>query len=421
MKKFVFVLYLFIFIASTASATIYKWTDKRGVLNFTDDPGDIPAEYRSIVEEVTLSQTRTFPVSDETANRTRSPGIGQVLIREGDFAVELAQALKMGRVNDETEAESILTTMGIAPRNGWIADYPMTPDIVGELQGAIEQAADSGKLAIRKEEAIRALKDLSAREGLPLETEDQNEVSEAEPSQDYGDYPNPTVVNNYYYEEGPPVVTYYLPPPVYVYLYAWVPYPFRCSGHRFRGFFVLRDFSKNVFVHHRQRRITNHVTDPRTRKVHSIDPVKRAGGEFRHETAAESREKGIASPSDNRRAASILKKSMNRTSVRRSTPSEGNSLPEKEFTSARQPSRSVPSISPPGMEPPTHHQLETGPRRAMAPYPKEDRRPVHQERNRNDIEERPRRQSISNPTPSAPSPRASREFPERGLAGLGGR
>ena len=65
------------------------------------------------------------------------PPIEQQLVREGEFAVRLASTLGVSAAADEVEAESRLGEVGITPRNGWIADYPVTPDIVGELQKAV--------------------------------------------------------------------------------------------------------------------------------------------------------------------------------------------------------------------------------------------------------------------------------------------
>jgi len=69
----------------------------------------------------------------------------QQLVREGAFAVRLLSSLSSMKTKDESAAESILGDMGIAPHNGWIADYPITPDIVGELQNALTKAAESGR------------------------------------------------------------------------------------------------------------------------------------------------------------------------------------------------------------------------------------------------------------------------------------
>jgi hypothetical protein len=76
--------------------------------------------------------------------------------------MELAEVLKIGEVESEAEAESKLASLGIAPKNGWIADYPLTPNIIGELRNAVAEASDSGKIAMNREEAIRAFQDLIA-------------------------------------------------------------------------------------------------------------------------------------------------------------------------------------------------------------------------------------------------------------------
>src|SRR4030067_3210816 len=73
---------------------------------------------------------------------TGSPPVAQPLVPEGDFALKLVPTLKLGTPNSEAQAEDMLTSAGITPKNGWIADYPVTPIIIGEVQASI--AADSG-------------------------------------------------------------------------------------------------------------------------------------------------------------------------------------------------------------------------------------------------------------------------------------
>jgi hypothetical protein len=85
------------------------------------------------------------------------------------------------------------------------------------------------------------------------------------------------VINNYYYREGPPVVTYYAPPPDYLYLYAWVPYPFWYSRFFFSGFFILHDFQKVSIINKRVLVVSNHVFHRDHRRFYKIDPVKRRG------------------------------------------------------------------------------------------------------------------------------------------------
>ena len=138
------------------------------------------------------------------------PPVEQSLVREGSLAMNLAEALEISDVKSEAEAESRLAQIGIAPRNGWIADYPVTRDIIGDLEKAIGVAADSGKLAMKKEEAIKAFHSLIA--------DIQSQSTRVE---------SPS-------EQQPPPEPYYYPYPYYPYYYPYAypyfyfrPYPFR--------------------------------------------------------------------------------------------------------------------------------------------------------------------------------------------------
>jgi uncharacterized protein YfcZ (UPF0381/DUF406 family) len=50
MRKFLILLILLAFVVPANAATIYKWVDKEGVVNFTDDYNNIPSSYRDRVE-----------------------------------------------------------------------------------------------------------------------------------------------------------------------------------------------------------------------------------------------------------------------------------------------------------------------------------------------------------------------------------
>ncbi|MGB7572436.1 MAG: DUF4124 domain-containing protein [Thermodesulfobacteriota bacterium] len=193
MKKLLFILFLFIF-ASSASATIYRWVDEKGVVSFTDDVSKVPPDYRNKVEKVDIPEKGASSSSQAPAGKasvsaqpaeagTQAPPIAQTMIREGEFAVKLAESLKMGQPKSEAEAETMLTSVGIAPKNGWIADYPVTPDIIGELQNAIGSAVDSGKLGIKKEAAVKAFQDLSTQQGLPVKVNERQNPIELTPGE----------------------------------------------------------------------------------------------------------------------------------------------------------------------------------------------------------------------------------------------
>lgn len=205
------------------------------------------------------------------------PPIEQELVREGSFAVKLASELGIASTEDEAEAESRLAEAGIAPGNGWIADYPVTPDIVSELREAVNSASDTPKLPMGQKEAQMKFDAVVAGFNLhtmPYSGEKKYRGAPAGAQ----NYPDPEAIEGYYDEEGPPVVTYYVPPPAYYYLYSWVPYPFWWFGFWFPGFFILNDFHRIVVVNNNVVFISNHFNDFRTHRVFRIDPVSRFRG-----------------------------------------------------------------------------------------------------------------------------------------------
>jgi hypothetical protein len=271
MKKLLFALLILIF-ASPASATVYKWVDQRGVVNFADDYSKVPSNYRNKAKELNLSK-----MEPSTPSQAQAPPIAQTLTREGDFAVKLVEALKIGQAKNEAEAESMLASAGIAPKNGWIADYPMTPDIIAELENAVAEAADAKRLSMAKNEALKALRTTAVEFELPIIAEIPEGYTESPPPET-PQYTEPSVIENYYYAEGPPVITYYPPPWDYYYMYAWVTTPFWCSGFYFPGFFILHDFHRVFHRHGHVGIISNHIRDHRTGRFYAIDPVKRHAG-----------------------------------------------------------------------------------------------------------------------------------------------
>ena len=104
--------------------------------------------------------------------RGGTPPVEQVLVPEGVFAIQLMEALKMGSTQDEAQAESQLSTIGVEPKNGWIAGYPMTPPAMVEIEKSVASAAESGKLKnMSKEEALKAVGDLKTKLGLNINPE----------------------------------------------------------------------------------------------------------------------------------------------------------------------------------------------------------------------------------------------------------
>ncbi len=186
------------------------------------------------------------------------PQIAQPLVREGTLAVTLTGVLELGQTTSEVDAESLLSAAGIAPRNGWVAYYPVTPDIAAELRSAVNDAASAGSLSMGTDAALQAYDGVMNQYNLSVKADTSGESAGG---QSAPGYPDTAEVNNYYYDYGPPVVTYYAPPVDYVYLYTWVPYPFWWWDVWFPGFFVLADFDVPIFVSGHACFVTNHFFD----------------------------------------------------------------------------------------------------------------------------------------------------------------
>ncbi len=233
-----------------------------------------------------------FPVSVSAATDTSSkaPPVAQKIVREGDFAFSLATRLKLGNPKNEAEAEGLLVHAGIAPKNGWISDYPVTPEVMVQVQTSVKTSARAGRIRMKVADADKVVVGLGTELGIAV-------AAGAPPKSETAYAPPEGDVDVYYEDEGPPVVTYYAPPPDYYYLYDWEPWPFWWAGFWFPGFFVLADFdfvvvvnspgvvvvggnrvilSDDVVVHRSSSlTVTNHVMDPKTKTTVKLAPSGR--------------------------------------------------------------------------------------------------------------------------------------------------
>jgi hypothetical protein len=69
MKKLLIPLILLVFTSAAYAATTYKWMDKEGVVNYTDDYNKIPFEYRDQVEK----EVREDAPKAEPPNSSQTP------------------------------------------------------------------------------------------------------------------------------------------------------------------------------------------------------------------------------------------------------------------------------------------------------------------------------------------------------------
>ncbi len=209
------------------------------------------------------------PSSPETGD---SPPVAQVLVREGDFAIKLAETLGLGTTTAEAQAEDLLTNAGVTPLNGWLSDYPVTPQIIGQLEEAISRSASEGKLLISSDSAVKGLHAVAAQFDLPTPVQQGQASAKGSPPPATESRHDQEVINTYYYDNGPPIITYYPPPYGYVYLYDWVPYPVWWYGYWFPGFYICHDFTTVVVHHNHHSMVSNHFRDIHTGRAGWVDP-----------------------------------------------------------------------------------------------------------------------------------------------------
>lgn len=224
-----------------------------------DEYGNLEARYKELAASFALARQKAGAKS--VGAPSEPPPVEQPIVREGEFAMELAIAFNLISNQDEMAGESSLSSIHIMPRNGWISDYPMTPDIIAEIRESVAAAASSGDLQLSEADAVSLVDNVSIATNLPVKA-DYDPGSEPGQSADATapaapEYLQPSDIEDYYDDSKPPVVTYYPPPQEYVSLYTWVPSPFWWEGFRFGGYFILVDFDRR----HRHHPVTNHIKD----------------------------------------------------------------------------------------------------------------------------------------------------------------
>jgi len=180
-------------------------------------------------------------MSQPDQKSTEAPQKEQALVREGRFAIRLASALKLLTTDDETEAMRELSWFKVEPRGGWIADHPVTPEILRELRRDVARAAEADRFFLSMDQALGQFDQVVSDFGLSF---DYHQA----PSADRYEADNTR----------PPSAQYHDPPPAYWDLYPWYPYPFAWSNWYFPGFFFMYDYHytphRRHHPHHRPPR-----------------------------------------------------------------------------------------------------------------------------------------------------------------------
>ena len=121
-----------------------------------------------------LCQAEDAGAPPATVPGINSPPIDQALVPEGVFATQLAEALKLGSISDGAKAEELLSGIGIEPKNGWIAEYPVTPSVLGDIEDGVSKASDEGKITLKRKDALKLVGDVKSELGLDVDPGPKN-------------------------------------------------------------------------------------------------------------------------------------------------------------------------------------------------------------------------------------------------------
>lgn len=328
----------------------------------------------AVVLHVLAFEVRSEQVSGETDGVLSA--LAPPLVREGDFAVNLAEAFGFGEIPDEDDAGQLLAEFGLSPRNGWMADYPMTPVVLAELREAVIASSESGRLSMTELEALETFDRLALDLGLSVDENAELEPPADGPLPGEAPYAESPEIYDYYTTEGPPVMTYYPPPSYYSSYYDWVPYPFSFSRGYYSGFFILHDFHRtHKFDRHFDRKhkqfgfhngfkrkfISNHHWNMHSGRTETIRPnIAERSDRFGNGRRSKFRDGTIKSDRfqshsrDNRGSESFTFRSANKPGFPRSFNGSGRtdsrthdrrfSRQEREFRDSRLNSRREPSV-----------------------------------------------------------------------------
>lgn len=125
MRKMFMILILLVFISPAYATTAYKWVNKEGVVNYTDDYGNVPPEYRARVSTEIMDETPSVGVPTSTPTtpqkieeaKTDIYGLGEIWWRQK--AHPWKEQLKEATANYETTNMKIIERAEALSRKYW--------------------------------------------------------------------------------------------------------------------------------------------------------------------------------------------------------------------------------------------------------------------------------------------------------------
>jgi len=98
-----------VFLAQISTAQVYKWTDEKGVVHFTDDMLQVPEKYRPKTEKMDLSEEKAEPkVQGESASpKKKEEAYKDRMGRGEEYWKERAEAWKKKLMAAQEKAENL--------------------------------------------------------------------------------------------------------------------------------------------------------------------------------------------------------------------------------------------------------------------------------------------------------------------------
>ena len=145
MKKVLMLLILLVFVSPAYATTAYKWVDKEGVVNYTDDYNSIPPEYQEKVEVEEFISEKSTPLPtpilpSEISPEAKEEGkdrYGMSADYWKDRARPLRQQLKEATANIETVDSQMAEK--VAGLSGRFLSPTQHNILTSQLQGLREQ------------------------------------------------------------------------------------------------------------------------------------------------------------------------------------------------------------------------------------------------------------------------------------------
>jgi len=170
MKRIVFLLVLLVFSSSAYALTIYKWTDKDGGVNFTDDFTKIPPQYR---DKVKTEEREDSPGGGSQPAPAFLPQKGEEVRRDGlglgegywrDRARPWNTQLKEATANLENVNQKIVEKSETIRRRHWsptqykmnMVDLDRLKEERAKYQAQVDEATEMLKKLTREAEDARA-------------------------------------------------------------------------------------------------------------------------------------------------------------------------------------------------------------------------------------------------------------------------